>query len=100
MNRRNRRWTQQEEDRLLRQIKAFPQNLHKCFMLVSDEIGRSPQAISAYWYTKLSKKPGIEYVAFGTVTPKYFSKNRKNGEGEQISNTLWRRFLNMFRNFF
>lgn len=50
----NRRWTDEEDQRLIRQIMAYPQNLEKCFLMVSEELGRSKQAVSAHWYAVLS----------------------------------------------
>ena len=46
MNRANRKWTVEEEDKLLQQVRAFPQNLTRCFLIVSESIGRSPQAVA------------------------------------------------------
>lgn len=92
---RNRKWTQQEDERLLRQVKAFPQNLHKCFLIVSEEIARSPKAVAAHWYTSLSKRP--EVLAFGTISPVHFSRNRKNGMGIPITRNIWQRFVRLVR---
>lgn len=57
MNRTNKKWTAEEEDRLLQQVRTFPQNLTKCFLIVSESTGRTPQAVANHWYTVVSKKP-------------------------------------------
>ena len=44
-NRRNRKWTNAEDERLLRQIRAFPQNLSRCFIIVAEETGRTERAV-------------------------------------------------------
>lgn len=95
MARTARKWTPQEEDRLLRQIKAFPQNLSRCFMIVAEEIDRTPLAVANHWYTVLSKKPGAQYTALATVSPVHVSRNRKNGIGVESTMSLWRRFINL-----
>lgn len=91
-----RKWTQEEDDRLLRQIRAFPQNLHWCFIMVSEEIGRTDKAVAAHWYQCLSKKP--EALAFATLSSKHLARNRKNGMGVETPPSLWRRFLNLIKN--
>lgn len=91
----NKRWTMQENQRLLRQVRAFPQNLHKCFVIVSEEIGRTEGAVANHWYSSLSKQP--EALCFFTASPKHVSKNRKNGMGEESNNSIWRKLLRIIR---
>ena len=94
-DRTSRRWSASEDDRLIRQVRAFPQNLHKCFLIVAEELGRTESAVANHWYTKVSKKP--EVMCFFTASPKHISRNRKNGMGEEIGTSIWRRFLNIIR---
>lgn len=84
------RWTKEEDDRLFRQIKAFPGNLSKCFLIVSEEIGRTPAACASHWYSSLSKKAE---VAFFTASSKHMALNRKNGEGVPSTESIWRKLL-------
>jgi hypothetical protein len=96
-NRRDmRKWTPEEDARLLRQVRAFPQNLHKCFLIVSEEIGRTDTAVSAHWYQSLSKKP--EALCFFTASEKHVSRNRKNGAGVESNSNIWRRLVAAIRN--
>ena len=90
-----RRWTNEEDQRILRQVRAFPQNLHKCFMIVSEEIGRTEGAVANHWYSSLSKKP--EALCFFTASPKHVSKNRKNGMGVESNGNIWRRLMAVIR---
>lgn len=46
MSRTCKKWTAEEEKRLLQQVSASPQNLTKCFLAVSESIGRTPQAVA------------------------------------------------------
>ena len=93
----NRRWSVEEDLRLVKQIRVFPQNLHKCFMIVGEELGRSDKAVASHWYTKVSQNP--EYMCFFTASPKHVSKNRKNGMGVKSNASIWRRLLNVIKNF-
>ena len=90
-----RKWTNEEDQRLLRQIRTFPQNLHKCFFLVAEEIGRTEIAVASHWYTVLSKKP--EAMCFFTASPRHVSKNRKNGMGVESNGNIWRRLMAVIR---
>lgn len=92
----NRRWSAEEDATLLRYVKARPQNLHFCFMAVSEQIGRTPSAVQAHWYAVTSKKP--ENLCFFTASPHHVSKNRKNGMGVESNGTIWRRLMAAIRN--
>ena len=50
-----RRWSVEEERTLQRYVDARPQNLHYCFLMVAEQIERTPQAVANHWYSKLSK---------------------------------------------
>jgi hypothetical protein len=91
----NRRWTADEDSRLLRHVKARPQNLHYCFLMVAEEIGRTDKAVAAHWYQVLSKKP--EAMCFFTASPCHISKNRKNGMGVESNGNIWRRLMAVIR---
>ena len=86
-----RRWTEQEDDRLVRQVKFGCQNLKNCFFIVADEIGRTPGAVANHWYTKTSKRPDV--ICFFTASQTYISKNRKNGVGVESNRNIWNRLI-------
>lgn len=96
-NRRNRKWTNAEDERLLRQIRAFPQNLSRCFIIVAEETGRTEKAVAAHWYSQLSKKENS--LCFFTASPKHIAKNRKNGMGEVSNNNIWNRLMIVLKRF-
>lgn len=96
-NRINRRWTSREDQKLLDQVRVFPQNLHRCFMIVAEETGRTPSAVAGRWYTKVSKRP--EALCFFTASPRHVSKNRKNGMGIATSESIWRKFMRIINTF-
>lgn len=92
------RWTAEEDKILLNQIDAFPHNLSKCFMVVSEMTGRSKGAVAAHWYTVLSKREDI--WKFVTLSAHHCSKNRKNGAGEESSQSIWNRVLRIVKTLF
>ena len=99
---RSNRWTQSDDDVLLRYIKANPYNLTKSFMLVSEHLTdagrpRTFSGVSGHWYTSLSKRP--EALCFFTASTKHVSKNRKNGMGTPTNEGIWRKFLRILNNF-
>lgn len=94
-DRTSKKWTEKEEQRLIRQVRAFPQNLNKCFLIVSEEIERTPAAIASHWYSVTSKRPDV--LCFFTASAKHVAKNRKNGEGVPSNPSIWRRLLTVLR---
>lgn len=96
MDKNRSKWTEEEEKRLLQQVRAFPQNLSKCFIIVSEVIGRSPRAVEQHWYTVLSKRPDV--TCFFTASPKHIARNRKNGKGVESNRSIWQRLLTIIRN--
>lgn len=90
------KWSNAEDQTLLRYVKARPQNLRKCFCMVAEQLGRSEGAVAARWYTKVSKDPAN--VCFFTASPKHVSKNRKNGMGVETNTSIWRRLMAIIRN--
>lgn len=91
-----RKWTEEEDNRLIQQVRTFPQNLTKCFLIVSEVTGRSPLAVQSHWYTVLSKRPDV--ICFFTASSKHVSKNRKNGVGVECTRNIWQRLLAIIRN--
>lgn len=96
MSRTLRKWTEEEENLLLRQVKANPQNLKQCFISVSRNIDRTPLAVTHHWYRVLSKKTGT--TCFFTASPHHVSKNRKNGRGISCNRGVWYRLLGIIKN--
>ena len=89
------KWSQSEDDMLMRQVKAYPQNLAKCFLVVAQQTQRSQGAVANRWYTKVSKDP--KNIAFFTASSKHVSKNRKNGAGVASNYSIWRKLLSVLK---
>lgn len=89
------KWTEDEEQRLIRQVRAFPQNLNRCFLIISEEIERTPAAIASHWYSVTSKRPDV--ICFFTASAKHVAKNRKNGEGVPSTTSIWKKFLKILK---
>lgn len=93
-----RKWTKEEDDRLVRQIAAFPQNLHHCFVLVSEEIDRTPAACASHWYTSLSKRDDV--LIFISATRGLIAMNRKNGNFRPCNITIWKKIIHIVKSLF
>lgn len=93
-----RKWSNEEDERLIRQVRSFPTNLSKCFIIVAEELGRSSHGVAAHWYTKVSKRPDV--LCFFTASPKHVSRNRKNGAGNESNPAIWRRLVTVLRSLF
>ena len=93
----NKRWSKSEDLRLVRQVQAFPQNLHKCFLIVAEELGRTESGVAGRWYGHVSQDPA--YMCFFTASPQHVSKNRKNGMGEETSPGFWKSLMAVFQRF-
>lgn len=89
------RWTDEEDQKLIRQVMTYPQNLNRCFLMVAEETGRSKSAVAARWYSVLSKKP--EVYCFFTASSTYVSRNRKNGVGVMTKPSIWQKFLSIIK---
>lgn len=96
MSRTCRKWTKEEDELLLRQVRAFPQNLSKCFLMVAQNTDRTQAAVANHWYSSVSKRPDV--LCFFTASSQHVSKNRKNGKGVEITRSIWQRFLSILRN--
>ena len=94
--RHGKRWKRSEDLRLIKQVQAFPQNLHKCFVIVAEELGRTESGVAGRWYTHVSHDPAN--TCFFTASPKHVSKNRKNGMGETSNGSIWRKLMAIIRN--
>lgn len=90
------RWTPKEDKILLTQVKAFPQNLNKCFITVAQQTGRTKGAVSLRWYTVLSKDK--KNLAFFTASPHAVTRNKKNSDDYTKSTmSLWYKFRALLR---
>lgn len=90
--RHGKRWSRAEDLRLIRQVQARPQNMHYCFTIVAEELGRTESGVAGRWYTVVSKDPANK--CFFTASPRHVAMNRKNGEGVESNSSIWRRLIN------
>ncbi len=96
MNRTYKKWTASEDDILLQQVRQYPSNLTRCFIAVSNTLGRSPSSIANRWYTVVSKKP--DSTCFFTASQEQISINRKNGIGIECTANIWQTLLSLIDN--
>lgn len=93
MNRNHKKWTASEDEILLQQVRQYPSNFTRCFLAVSDYIGRSPSSVANRWYTVVSKKP--DSTCFFTASQEQISINRKNGIGIECTANIWQTLLSL-----
>lgn len=93
MNPKNRKWTTAEDSIVVAQVRKFPTNLTHAFKEAAKEIDRTASACAYHWYTKLSKDSSN--ACFITISGKHKSLNRKNGEGEKCSQSLFTKILKL-----
>ena len=90
-NQGQKRWTAQDEYRLIKNVEKHVLCLTKAFEVTSQEIQRSPKAVQAHWYMKTSKHCGR--TLFMTVSGKHVAVNRKNAKGQPIKVSIFKRLL-------
>ena len=84
-------WTQEEEERLIANVEKHVLCLTKAFQITSKEIQRSPQAVAARWYQRTSIQSGR--TLFATISGKHVAVNRKNGKGQPLKLSIYKRVL-------
>lgn len=87
------RWSQQEDETLMRYIKEYPYNMSKAFKACALEVQRNQKAVSQHWYGTLSKKS--KHVLFLTVSGKHKCINHKLGKGVPMKQSVFRRILSL-----
>lgn len=92
------RWSSEEEQTLIDQIKKSPNNIQEACRRTAAIIGRSVGACVFHWYDSLSKKNTTE-VCFMTIGYQTVNKNRKNvhvytsNNTEGLSRSKWSKIL-------
>lgn len=85
------KWTQADEDILIKNIQKHVLCLKKGFKQTSVEIQRSPGAIANHWYKYTSHNCGR--TLFATISGSHISVNRKNGKGQPLKLPLYKKVL-------
>lgn len=92
-----RRWTNEEEQVLISQVKQSPNNLARAFRATSEIVGRSFKCVEVHWYTK-TRHSGTIFMTIGSNTRNINSKNvRENttDNTESVQLPIWRRILKL-----
>lgn len=91
MNQR-RRWTNEEEQVLIDQVRQNSGNLARAFRATSDIIGRSSHSIEQRWYNKVRHAETV----FMTIGAKNMSVNSKISDNTQpVRLSIWKRILKL-----
>lgn len=87
-----RKWTSEEEQVLIDQVRINPSNLSRAFKATSEIIGRSSHSIEQRWYSKVRHSETV----FTTIGTNAMSVNSKNSDNTQpVSVPIWRRILRL-----
>lgn len=85
------KWTQAEEDRLIKNVEKHVLCLTKAFEITSKEIQRSPSAVAGHWYSRTSIQCGR--TLFATISGKHVAVNRKNSKGQPLKISIFKKVL-------
>lgn len=87
-----RRWTNEEEQVLIDQVRQNPGNLARAFRATSQIIERDWRSIRQHWYSKVRHSEAV----FMTIGANAMSVNSKVSDNTQpVSVPIWRRILNL-----
>lgn len=87
-----RKWTSEEEQVLIDQVRQNPGNLARAFRATSDVIGRSYHSIEQRWYGKVRHSETV----FMTIGASNMSVNSKVSDNPQpVRLPIWRRILKL-----
>lgn len=90
-----RKWTDEEEQVLISQVRNNPNNLSRAFRATSDVIDRSSHSIEQHWYTKTRHLEPV-FMTVGSKTMNVNSKNTvKYNNTERVKLPIWRRILRL-----
>lgn len=87
-----RRWSNEEEQVLIDQVRQNPGNLARAFRATSEITGRSSHSIEQRWYTKVRHSETV----FMTIGANNMSVNSKvNSNTRPVKLSIWRRILKL-----
>ena len=92
-----RRWTKEEDERLLANVDKHVLCLTKAFELTSLEVQRSPKAVAAHWYQITSKGA---HTKFGLFSNDFVVRNRKNAKAnkaKKMPKGIFQRILKLLK---
>ena len=100
MNQR-RRWTNEEEQVLIDQVRLNPSNLSRAFLHTSAIIGRTPNTIKVRWYSKVKHSEPVFMTVSSNNTVTTNQKNVFYGTNDNVEDapSIWERFLGFLRVF-
>ena len=87
-----RRWTNEEDQVLIDQVRQNPSNLARAFRATSDIIGRSPHCVEQRWYGKVRHSETV-FINIGARNMSVNSKNNSNPQPVRLP--IWRRILKL-----
>lgn len=95
------RWSNEEEQVLISQVKQNPSNLARAFRATSEIIGRNPHSCEQRWYGKVRHSEAVFMTISANNTISTNQKNvyNSNTDNTKQSTSIWQRFLGFLRVF-
>lgn len=97
------KWTEQEDDRVIEALSEDSSNLRKVFRILAEELDRTPSAVELRWYMVLNNPEHPKYrgtACFMTISKNSRSVNKKIADNNSTlhhNNSLWHRILKMMK---
>lgn len=89
------KWSKQEEEILMGEIKNTPYNIKKACVNAAIKIERSDTACEQHWYKSLKDKSFV----FCTISNKKYVKNKKIAQNanKSTSHNIWNKLLTLLK---
>lgn len=84
-------WSNDDEDRLIANVRNHTENLKEAFKQTSIELQRTPAAVSSHWYTNTSIR--THHVLFFKISGDRILINRSRGKGKSSPMPLYKKIL-------
>lgn len=94
-NRHNKKWTREEDKKIVYAVRHHPWSMNYCFLAVGAEIGRTATSVAARWYSKVSHDP--KNAAIIVLTPVSKCLNRKNSKGNTSRSSMFWQVMKMLQ---
>lgn len=91
------RWTNDEEQVLISQVRQHPNNLVRTFKETSELLERSEHSVRLHWYNN-TRHNNIVFMTVGPKTKNINTKNTIHGKydnTERVQLPIWRRILKL-----
>lgn len=95
MERKNKKYTRQEDNIILSRVSENPNRLLTAFDIAAQQLSRTPSGVCQRWYSTLRDRENTN--CFLTVGKRSSVKNKKNCNSTVVHRpSIWRKLINLF----